>query len=190
MRESDISDNLHITFRVGRIILSVNKKNGSLKSLAQGCILDRRTVAIERRDQSFWSVIYGGLYPRRVYNRRPVDDQKFIIDWHDNGLFMVAMAIILMSLMDALFTLNLLSLGAEEINYFMKVLIEYGASLFLTVKLSATSCGVVLLVAFARFKLGGLLRVRRVLEILCGVYGCLIVWELYLLVAVAADAFA
>ena len=103
---------------------------------------------------------------------------------------MVAMAIVLMSLMDALFTLNLLSLGAEEINYFMNVLIGYGASVFLTVKLAATSCGVVLLVAFARFKLGGILPVRRVLEILCGVYACLIIWELYLLVAVAAEAFA
>ena len=149
--------------------------------------MDRRTVAVDRRDQTFWSVIYGGIYPQRTYNRRPVDNQKFIIDWHDSGLFMIAMAIILMSLMDALFTLNLLSLGAEEINYFMKVLIESGASLFLLVKLAATSCGVLLLVAYSRFRLGGLIPVRRILEIICGVYVCLIIWELYLLVAVAAD---
>jgi hypothetical protein len=152
--------------------------------------LDRRTVAVERRDQTFWSVIYGGIYPRRTNNRRPADNQKFIVDWHDSGLFMIAMAIILMSLMDALFTLNLLSLGADEINYFMKVLIESGASLFLLIKLAATSCGVLLLVAYSRFRLGGILPVRRVLEILCGVYVCLIIWELYLLVAVAADTLA
>jgi hypothetical protein len=156
----------------------------------QGSILDRRAIAIDRRDQTFWSVIYGGVYPRRINNRRPADDQKFIIDWHDSGLFMVAMSIIVMSLMDALFTLNLLSLGAEEINYFMKVLIESGTSLFLLVKLAATSCGVVLLVAYSRFKLGGLLPVRRILQSLCGVYVCLIIWELYLLVAIAADTFA
>jgi hypothetical protein len=152
--------------------------------------LDRRAVAVDRRDQTFWSVIYGGIYPRRTNNRRPADNQKFIVDWHDSGLFMIAMAIILMSLMDALFTLNLLSLGADEINYFMKVLIESGASLFLLVKLAATSCGVLLLVAYSRFRLGGILPVRRVLEILCGVYVCLIIWELYLLVAVAADTLA
>jgi hypothetical protein len=132
--------------------------------------------------------MYGGFYPRRAYNRRPTDDQKYVIDWHDTGLFMVAMAIILMSLMDALFTLNLLSLGAEEINYFMKVLIESGSSTFLLVKLAATAGGVVMLVAFARFRLCGVLRVRRILEVLCGVYACLIIWELYLLVAVAANA--
>jgi hypothetical protein len=152
--------------------------------------LDRRAVAVDRRDQTFWSVIYGGIYPRRTNNRRPADNQKFIVDWHDSGLFMIAMAIILMSLMDALFTLNLLSLGADEINYFMKVLIESGASLFLLVKLAATSCGVLLLVAYSRFRLGGILPVRRVLEILCGVYVCLIIWELYLLVAVAVDTLA
>jgi len=156
----------------------------------QGSILDRRTIAVDRRDQTFWSVMYGGIYPRRIYNRRPADNQKFIVDWHDSGLFMIAMAIILMSLMDALFTLNLLSLGADEINYFMKVLIESGASLFLLVKLAATFCGVLLLVAYSRFRLGGILPVRRVLEILCGVYVCLIIWELYLLVAVAVDTLA
>jgi hypothetical protein len=153
-------------------------------------MVERRTAVLERRAQSLSSIIYGGLYPRRAYNRRPGDDQKFIVDWHDAGLFMVAMGIILMSMMDALFTLNLLSLGAEEINYFMKVLIESDVSLFLLVKLSTTAAGVILLVAFARFRLAGILPVRRVLQTLCGAYACLIIWELYLLVAVAADAFA
>jgi len=153
-------------------------------------MVERRTAVLERREQNLASIIYGGLHPRRIQNRRPGDDQNFIVDWHDAGLFMVAMAIILMSLMDALFTLNLLSLGAEEINYFMKVLIESDASVFLLVKLGATTSGVLLLVAFARFRLGGIVRVRRILEMLCGGYACLIVWELYLLVAVAADAFA
>lgn len=156
----------------------------------QGCKVEKRTAVLDRREQTLGSVIYGGLYPRRASNRRPADDQKFIVDWHDKGLFMVAMAIILMSLMDALFTLNLLSLGAEEINYFMKVLIESDSSLFLLVKLSVTATGVVLLVAYARFRLAGILRVRRILETLCGIYACLIIWELYLLVAVAADKFA
>ena len=101
---------------------------------------------------------------------------------------MVAMAIIFMSCLDALFTLNLLALGAQEVNYFMRVLIESDTNSFLLVKLSATSLGVILLVAFERFRLGGLLKVRRILEGLCAMYACLIVWELYLLVGVAAHA--
>lgn len=147
--------------------------------------MEKRTDRADRRHQTLRSVIYGGMRPRRRINRRAGDDQLFIPDWFDQGLFMVAMAIILMSCVDALFTLNLLSMGAEEVNYFMRVLIESDVSQFLLVKLGATGLGVICLVAFERFRLGGLLRVRRVLECLCAIYACLIVWELYLLVAVA-----
>ena len=147
--------------------------------------MEKRVATNDRRTQTLRSIAYGGIYPRRLDNRRPADDQHFIVDWHDSGLFMVAMAIICMSCMDALFTLNLLSLGAEEVNFFMKVLIDSDLSNFLSVKFLATSGGVLFLVACSRFKLGGILRVRRVLEILCAVYVCLIIWELYLLVAVA-----
>lgn len=147
--------------------------------------MEKRVATGDRRTQTLRSIAYGGIYPRRVGNRRPGDDQHFIVDWHDSGLFMVAMAIICMSCMDALFTLNLLSLGAEEVNYVMKALIDSDVSNFLSVKFAATSGGVLFLVACSRFKLAGILRVRRVLEILCAVYVCLIIWELYLLVAVA-----
>jgi hypothetical protein len=134
------------------------------------------------------SVVYGGLHPRRIVNRRPRDDQHFVVDWHDQGLFMVAMAIVLMSCIDAFFTLQLLNLGAQELNYFMQVLLASDTSTFLLIKFSMTALGVVCLVAFARFRLGGIVRVRRVLEVLCGIYACLIIWELYLLVFIAVKA--
>ena len=56
-------------------------------------MVERRTAVLERREQNLASIIYGGLHPRRIQNRRPGDDQNFIVDWHDAGLFMVAMAI-------------------------------------------------------------------------------------------------
>lgn len=148
--------------------------------------MERRTGAQDRRTQTFSAVLYGGLKPRRRYNRRPADDQRYIVDIYDPGIIMVALAIVVMSCMDAFFTLNLLALGAEEINYFMKSLVEGDARRFLTVKLLATGCGVVFLTALSRYRLAGRLRVRTVLEILCGVYACLIIWELYLLTFVAA----
>ena len=98
---------------------------------------------------------------------------------------MVAMAIMLMSCIDAFFTLNLLRLGAEEINYFMYVLINSDTTSFLLGKFSMTAVGVICLVAFARFRLGGVVQVRRILELICAMYACLIVWELYLLTVVA-----
>jgi hypothetical protein len=149
--------------------------------------VEKRTYRADRRRQTLKSVLYGGIHPRRMHNRRSGDDQVFIPDWFDQGLFMIAMAIVFMSCLDALFTLNLLALGAQEVNYFMRVLIESDVNSFLLVKLGATSFGVILLVAYERFRLGGLLRVRRILEALCGIYACLIVWELYLLVGVAVQ---
>ncbi len=101
---------------------------------------------------------------------------------------MVAMAIVLMSCIDAFFTLQLLNLGAQEMNYFMQVLLAADTSTFLLAKFSMTALGVICLVAFARFRLGGIVRVRRVLEALCGMYACLIIWELYLLTFIAMKA--
>ena len=108
-----------------------------------------------------------------------------MVDVYDPGLVMVSLAIVVMSCLDAFFTLQLLSMGASELNLFMKELIETDISTFLTIKLLATCSGVLFLTAAARYKLGGVIRVRRILEGLCGIYACLIIWELYLLAFVA-----
>ena len=102
---------------------------------------------------------------------------------------MVSLAIVLMSCLDAFFTLQLLAMGANEVNYFMKTLIESDISTFLTTKLLFTCSGVVFLTAMARYRLAGRLRVRRILEVLCGIYACLIIWELFLLATVAMTPF-
>jgi len=152
--------------------------------------LERRNSGRDRRQQNISSVVYGCLHPRRQENRRPADDQWCLIDAYDPGLIMVSLSIVLMSCLDAFFTLELLSMGANEVNYFMKVLIESDVSSFLTTKLLITCSGVVFLTAMARFRIAGILPVRRILEVLCGVYACLIVWELFLLAAVTVAGLA
>ena len=72
--------------------------------------------APERRRQTIKSVVYGSLNPRRRHNRRTADDQTMILDWHDSGLFLLAVSIMIMSCMDAFFTLRILALGGEELN--------------------------------------------------------------------------
>jgi len=147
--------------------------------------LKRRDGWRDRRRQTFSSVLYGCLHPRRRENRRLSDDQWCLVDVYDAGLVMVSLAIVLMSCLDAFFTLKLLSMGASEINFFMKALIETDTSTFLIIKLLCTCTGVLFLTAMARYRLAGVLQVRRVLELLCGIYACLIVWELFLLAVVA-----
>lgn len=138
----------------------------------------------DKGTQSFNSIVQGN--PQQ--HRRAADAQVFFLDTHDAGLVMVCLAIVLMSCLDAVFTLKLLAVGASEINYFMKILIDTNIGWFLGVKLLATCSGVVVLMGTARFRLGGILPVQRVLETICGIYSCLIIWELYLLTTVATSS--
>jgi hypothetical protein len=151
----------------------------------QEASIDRRII-IDRRQQTLNSLLFGAWrHRRRRATRRPADDQRVLVDWYDPGLFMVAMAIVTMSCLDAIFTLKLLSLGGEELNWVMLQLLETDLRLFLWVKYMVTTGGVILLVALSRVRMLGVLRVRNVLQAIGGIYICLIIYELYLLLAVA-----
>ena len=140
----------------------------------------------ERRQQTLKSILYfGSKHQRRRTNRREKDDQSIVLDWYEPRLFVIAMAIILMSCLDAFFTLKLLWMGGEEINWFMRSLLEHNAQLFLLVKYTITAGGIILLVAFSRMSVLKVLRVRNVLFVTCGIYAALMLYELYLLVAIA-----
>jgi hypothetical protein len=78
----------------------------------------------DRRNQTIQSVLYGAMNPRRRDNRRTEDDQVYIVDLHDKGLVFLGLTIVLMSVMDAFFTLNILALGGEELNLLMKALLD------------------------------------------------------------------
>ncbi len=61
-----------------------------------------------------------------------------------------AIGILVMSLLDAVFTLNVLSLGAREANPIMAYLINMGTIWFFAGKLTLTGCGVYLLIRASR----------------------------------------
>ncbi len=103
-----------------------------------------------------------------------------MLDWHEPRVLYVALAVLLLSCTDALFTLNLLLLGAEEANVVMKSMLAHGVESFLAVKISLTAISVVLLVAAARRKFLGMFRVVRLLELICLGYVVLIGYEIWL----------
>jgi hypothetical protein len=142
----------------------------------------RNRMRQERRTQNLQSLVYGVIYRRRYLNRRTKDDQVFITDLHDARVSLIALAILVMSAMDALFTLNILSLGGEEVNPGMKLLLDKSTATFLVVKYFATSIGVVLLLLFERVRIGGVLSARQILNGLCLLYGALIIYHIFLIV--------
>jgi hypothetical protein len=104
-----------------------------------------------------------------------------VLDWHEPRVFYIAIAILLMSCADALFTLNLLAVGGEEVNVFMRSLIRADVQAFLVAKIGLTAVSVVMLVGAAHRDVLGGVSVRSVLKCVCFAYAGLLCYELYLL---------
>jgi hypothetical protein len=89
-----------------------------------------------------------------------------------------------------MFTLNLLAIGAEEINILMRSLINADINRFLVVKIGATCISVVTLVAASEYRVLGRVPVRLLLRGLFLIYAALLVYEIVLLSVNAGDVFA
>jgi len=141
----------------------------------------------ERRSHSAWSFAYGSFRPRRRVGRRDGDHERIFLDWHEPRVLYLALAIVLMCCADALFTLNLMAAGAEEMNALMNSLITRDVETFLALKIGVTGISVVLLGVAARRQLLGVIPVFRILQLFCAGYAALIVWELWLFTAYAVE---
>ncbi len=134
----------------------------------------------ERRSSSVWSFTYGSFRPRRRLGRRDGDHERIFLDWHEPRVLYLVLAIVLMCCADALFTLNLMAIGAEEMNVLMGVLIAHDVQHFLVLKIGVTCASVVLLAVAARRQFMGVIPVIRVLQVFCAGYVVLILWELWM----------
>ena len=140
---------------------------------------DPRVVA-DRRRRPIRSFIYGNFRPRRRAHRRGEDAHRFIFDWHEPRILYLAVSILLLSCTDALFTLNLLTVGAQEANFLMNSLLEQSVDRFLTIKISLTAISLVFLVVASQRHFMGWFRVERLLHVVCVGYIFLIAYEIYL----------
>lgn len=137
-----------------------------------------------RRSGPLRAFLYGNFHPRRRASRREVDQHHFLFDWHEPRILYLALGVLLLSCTDALFTLNLLRIGASEANAVMAAMLEQGADSFLAGKLWITSISLIILVATARRKFLGSLSVEHVLQFFCVGYVLVIVYEIYLFIYV------
>ena len=148
--------------------------------VSPGVLADRRDRN-ERRRLSVWSVLYGGVRPRRRDLRRAADVAHPIVDWHESHLLAVAIAILLLCCADAFLTLHLLIAGASELNPLMAKLISIDVTLFTAVKVAFTGAGILILVMLSRFRLFGGIRVSNSLYGVLAGYLLLVLYELTLL---------
>lgn len=135
-----------------------------------------------RRQLSWRTVFYGFLRSRRRTTRRGDEGEPLYTDWHHPWLFFLATGTMLLSCMDAFFTLQLLDRGAVEINPIMALVISKSTLTFAATKLLLTGLGILMLVFLSRWKIFNLMRTGIVLTIFFSFYACLVCYEfVYLL---------
>ena len=135
----------------------------------------------DRRRHSWHTVTYCGFHARGRRRHARRSGHNYYLDWYDPKLVFTGIAVLLMSCLDALFTLTLLSKGANEANYFMARLLETGDGLFVSVKVAVTAFGIVFLLMHSHFQVLRITSGKRLLQFVVPVYGLLIGYELVLL---------
>jgi len=117
---------------------------------------------------------------RRVTRRRSGKGAAYV-DRYGWPLVICCLAIVLFSATDAFLTINILSDGGTELNYFMAVLIEESTQKFIYFKLALTSLAAIILTIHHEVEIYGRFRCRHLLYVISTGYACLIGYELVLL---------
>jgi hypothetical protein len=148
--------------------------------VGDAAIAAERRERHDRRRTTWRTFVQGSLTPRRRNHRR-TGEGEMLVDWHEPHLLFLAIMILLLSVVDALLTLNLMHLGAEEANPVMAFLINDKPRIFALVKMSLTGAGIVVLVALARARFFRIIRISIIMHWCLLAYVGLIAYEAWML---------
>ena len=138
-------------------------------------------VAKDRRVFSTMTIVKSFTQTRRRSHRRVSDNPEAHSDWYQPKLMLLVVGIMIMSMMDSFFTLQLLSRGAMEMNPVMDYFILQGTSTFILFKMLFTGFGVFVLTACSSYLIFGRFSTAKILTICFIAYVVLIAYELVLL---------
>jgi len=114
---------------------------------------------------------------RRRSSRRGQDSEPLFSDWHHPWLFFLATGIMLLSTLDAFFTLNLLADGATELNPVMAAFIGNSTLSFTISKMLLTGLGILTLVFLSRSRFMNRFRAGVLLTVFFSGYAILVCYE-------------
>ncbi len=140
----------------------------------------------DRRRSVFRSLWKGNFARRRIAPRRSAERHAAVTDWFHPQWLAVAIAVLLLSVGDALLTLTLISRGAVEVNPLMDPLVRGSGHSFAYWKIGLTALGVVVLTLLARLRVWGRGVGTVLLAVLAG-YIVLVTYELFLLRNIPLD---
>jgi hypothetical protein len=136
----------------------------------------------DRRNFTWRTVVFGFVRSRRRDARRASESEPLFSDYHHPWLFFLAICIMLMSCLDAFFTLQLLERGATEVNPVMAALIGKSTSTFAATKMLVTGLGVLALVFLARAMFMKRIRTGLFLTFFFSGYAVLVCYEFVYLI--------
>jgi hypothetical protein len=149
------------------------------------------SLQVERRScrrhrfSSFINFRHMGIRGRRKRARRRGESQNYYVDhYQDPILFFVVLAIIIMSTLDAIFTILLLENGnIIEANPLMAALIEKSSLYFFNVKFLLTALSLFLLVIHKNFTFLGAFKTTHVIFLIFGGFCILNTYQIFLLIS-------
>jgi len=123
------------------------------------------------------------FFGRRKEMRRDEDNQEsYFLDHFSLRIFIVIIAIILLSLTDALLTLYLIRNGAAEVNPVMNHFLRYGPLPFLAAKYLLTTASIVLLLTYKNVHIFGTrIRAKYLFIVIFLIFTFVVVWEVFLI---------
>lgn len=139
----------------------------------------------ERRNQHMQSLLYSFFKRRRRGLRRDVDRHKgHYVDIHEPKSLIIGVAILVMSSMDACFTLLLYKYGVEEFNPVMKLLIDIDIMLFIKTKIAVTAFCIIFFIAHENFwLLKNKIKVHSVMSATMVMYFILVNYQIGMLIS-------
>ena len=119
------------------------------------------------------------LNGRRKSLRRTVDVRRtaHYVDRYDPRIVIASLVILVLCVVDAFMTLNLINHGATEANLVMRVAIEEGVAAFILTKYLMTATSVLFLVIHSHFRIVRSWQVHHVIAGFALVYVVLLIYE-------------
>jgi len=142
--------------------------------------IERRS-GTDRRDYDLNTLRVCAITPRRMRGRRKEDRRYPLLDRFDSGVVTLAIALMVLSILDAMFTLELISRGGTEVNPLMNALLQHSVWAFTGFKMLLTGVPAIILVATGNLLVLRRYRARSILAALVGLYLGLICYHLTLL---------
>ena len=123
---------------------------------------------------------------RRERVRRDEDRERVLIfDRYNPKLFAAIAAILMLSILDALFTLILIENGSSELNPVMAYFLQHGLLPFIVTKYFLTSIGVVILLIFKNVFISRVkIYAHSLFSAVIIAFLAVIAWEIFLLIRI------